>query len=183
MRFDLRGDVVALYLQADAAVEVVLHRGDQQDHDEREEQPVREERKERQPEDVETDVLVEQRIDLIEVHRMCEEQPFVPLTRHAGARDQRQYPGHGDADDARPPIDEEMPRLEQILFGPCRPTGRRDAVGHQEVYPAQHEEDGDEDQGEHDARTEHLAPDLSETKRSEPEEVGVEASDPLQGHR
>ena len=62
MRLHLRGHPLERRLQADAAVEVVRQRGDDEDDDQAREEPVEDEREERQPEHVEADVHVELRV-------------------------------------------------------------------------------------------------------------------------
>ena len=62
VRLHLRRDPLERALEPDAAVEVVRDRGDEQHDHEPGEQPVDDERQERQLEDVEADVLVELRV-------------------------------------------------------------------------------------------------------------------------
>ena len=79
VRLHLGRHPLAGRLQTDPTVEVVRHGGDDQDDHERREQPADQEAQERQLEDVETDVLVEQGVTLVEVDAVGEEQPIVPL--------------------------------------------------------------------------------------------------------
>ena len=88
----LRRDPVARRAHPDAAVEVVGDGGDDEHDEQRREQPPDEEGEERQPEHVEADVGVELRVLDPEVAGVGEEDPRVPLARHAGAGDQGEQP-------------------------------------------------------------------------------------------
>ena len=71
MQLHLGADPAVLDLEADAAVQVVRDRGDDEDDDEGREQPVDHEGQERQAEDVEADVLAELRVVHPEADRVA----------------------------------------------------------------------------------------------------------------
>ena len=97
----LRRDPLERRLQADAAVEVVEHRGDDQDHEQRRERPSRDELEERQLEHVEADVAVELRVLDPELRRMREEDPVAPLGRDAARHHDREEGRDREADATR----------------------------------------------------------------------------------
>ena len=180
VQLHLRRDPPALGLQPDPAVQVVGDRGDDQ-HDHRGgEQPVDDERQERQLEDVEADVDMELRVLDVEGHVVPEQQPLLPLARRARARDHSKEQRDRDAHQAGAPPDELAVPLDQLLLGTRRPELRRDAVGDEEVDPQQHEEDRDEHDGERDLGAEHAAPHPGLLDRLEPQVVGVEGRDAAQ---
>ena len=85
-------------LEADAAVEVVRDRGDEQHDDEPGEEPVDHELDERQVEDVEADVLVELRVLDAELDAVREQDPLPPLRRDTDPGDQGEEQRDADAD-------------------------------------------------------------------------------------
>ena len=97
----LRRDPLERRLEADAAVEVVEHRGDDQDHEQRRERPARDELEERQLEHVEADVAVELRVLDAEVGGVREQDPVAPLRRDAARHHDREERGDREADAAR----------------------------------------------------------------------------------
>jgi hypothetical protein len=158
----------------------VGHRDHDEDDQQRGEQPVDHEGQERQLEHVEPDVAVELRVLDAEVAAVGEQEPRVPLGRHAGAGDEGQHPGHDAPDPTGPLGHEVVVALEQLVLGARQPVRRGDAVRDEQVGPAEHEEDGDEDDGEDHLGPEHAPPHPALVDRVVPEEVGVEARDPPQ---
>ncbi len=87
-------------LQADPAVEVVGHAGDDQHHHEGFEEPAQQEVDERQLEDVEADVPVILGVVDTEAGVVAEQIPVVPFPVGAGPGEQGEHGTHGDPHDA-----------------------------------------------------------------------------------
>ena len=72
-----------------------------------------------------------------------------------------------------------VPR-DQLFFGSRGSVRWCTAIRDQQVHPHQHEEEGSEDEGENDFRSEHLAPYRGPVECVEPQIVGVETGDSAQ---
>jgi hypothetical protein len=161
-------------LQADATVEIVEHRGDDQHDEKRRERPARDELEEREPEHVEADVLVELRILHAEVARVGEEDPAPPLRRDAAAHHDCEEEGNAEANAARVGIDDAAITLDDLVLGPGRPREWRQAIGHDQIDVQEDEEHHREDRGRKELGLDEGSPGVREPDFLEPEIVGVE---------
>src|SRR4029079_15734098 len=104
-------------LQANAAVEVMEHRGDDQDDEQRRKYPARDELEEREPEYVEADVLVELRILHAERARVGEQDPVAPLRRNTAPHDDREEDRDPEANAPCIRVDDAAITLNDLVFG------------------------------------------------------------------
>ncbi len=167
-------------LEPDPAVQVVEHGRDDQHHQQRGEDPARRELQERQPEDVEGDVLVELRVLDAERGRVREQDPVLPLGRHTGTHDQREEQRDEHAHTARVGCDVAAVTLDDLVFGARSAIARCDAVGDDQVHEDDDEEHRGEDDRGHDLGRQQRAPGVREPDVFEPEVVGVEPGEPAQ---
>ena len=177
VQLDLGADPAVLDLEADPAVQVVRHRGDDEDDDEGREQPVDDERQEGQAEDVEADVLAELRVLHSEADRVVEEQPLLPLAGRRSAGDEAQQQGDADPDQPDPAAHDLPVALDDGLVHALRHRGRVDPVSEGQVQRRQQREPEREDEPQPDLRPQHPGEDAALAERVEPEVVRVEARD------
>jgi hypothetical protein len=161
----------------------VRHRGDDEHDHEAGEQPFADEFQERQPEHVEPDVLVELRVDPVEALVVGEEDPLLPLRRHADSRDEREEQRHPDADAHRVGPRHLLVPGDQLVLRAHGAVLGRDAIGDQQVHEHDHEEHDREDECRCDAGREQAAPRAALPERVEPQVVGVEARQATQAEQ
>ena len=178
---DLRRHLLHGGLEADPAVEVVGHRGDDEDDHDRREQPVGHELHEGQLEDVEADVAFEEGVVGPEGLLVAEEHPRLPLPGRPRPGYEGEEGGHAETDRARPGPDYLVVALDELLFRAHGPEGGGEDVGDGQVGPHDGEEQEGEDHRQADLRPQDALPDPGEADLVEPQVVGVEAGDPPQG--
>ena len=137
MGLHLRRHALPGRLHPDAAVQVVRDRRDDDDDQHGREHPVHEEPQERQREDVEADVGVEERIAHTEVDAVREEDPVLPLARRADARDQSEQQGDDDANEAGATPDQLLVALDELFLGTSGTKPGCDPVRDPEVDPTE----------------------------------------------
>jgi hypothetical protein len=134
--------------QAYPAVEVVGDGGDDEGHDERAEEPVHEEGEERQFEDVEADIPVEERVLQPERARVPEEDPVVPAGHGRQSEGHSQEKRNRSPHRPRPAGEKRLEFAQRISMWGGRAYGGRDALCDQEVRQQEHQADGREDEAE-----------------------------------
>jgi hypothetical protein len=181
---DLRGDPLQRALDPDAAVEVVGHRGHEQDDDEGGEGPLEDEAEEGQGEDVEAEVGPELRVGLpAEGNAVAKEDPGVPLRGEAAGGHDGQKRGDAEAHPAGVGADELAVPLDQLLFRPGGAEAGLEAVGDDQVAEDEEEEDDGEDGRGERLGQQQPPPHVGVTELLEPQVVGVEPGDPPQAHQ
>jgi hypothetical protein len=133
-----------------------------QDHrEQRGERPVHHEGQEREPEDVEADVLVVERVSHSEVLGVRQEQEVLPLADRARGRDERDYEREQRVEATRVGPDRAPEPSDELVFGGVEEQlGGTEAIAQEEVGP--HCEEEEEPKGEEESelglehRGEHL---------------------------
>jgi hypothetical protein len=170
-------------LETNAAVQVVPDRAHDEDDEQCGEHPTDCEAFERQPEDVEPDVLVELRILDVEVGRVGKQDPALPFGRDAAAHHDREEDGHEHAHAPCVRRDIAAIPLDDLVFGTGSAVTRRDAIRDDQVDEHHHEERSREDQRGHGLGRQELTPRLRETDVLEPQVIGVKACEPSEAQQ
>ncbi len=145
-RRDTRGDLC----RTDTAVEEVKARRHDERDDQDDEEPGDDERDEGQREYIEAEVLVKQRVDLVEGLSVREEQITVPLTGGVESGDEAHHQGDRRVDAPGVGPHNVLVAPHDLVFGVKGEVARTETVGEQQISPHDEEEDRPEGQTESD---------------------------------
>ena len=159
--------------QGDAAVQVMKDGRENQHREQHAEHPVQGEAHEGQGEDVEGHVLVEERVDAVELHAVREEFPVLPLGHGV-------QPGEKSPDRGEQRVSAAGVRAHHVLetahdvVGLESHTTGAETIRQKEVAPRESEEDGPEGHQQADLHPEQGAEHPAKAESREPPQVGPE---------
>ena len=170
-------------LDPNRTVQVVERRHQQHRHQQESEEPVDDQRQERQLEHEEADVGAELWIIDSEGSPEAEQQPGAPLRGSTHPRHQGNPQGHDEEDQALAARDHRLVALQHLVLDAQRTDRRREPVGHGQVHPRDQEEDDRRNDRQADLGRQQRRPDRAQIEVVEPQVVGPEGGDGPQGER
>ena len=182
MRAHLGSDPLTALLRTDPAHEVVPGGRDERDDHERREQPREDEPFEGQLEDVEAQILVEDRIHLMERRRMPEKEILLPLHACAASGEQSEHDRRDHDDPFHIGLQRRAIALEDLIRNREHPRGIRDLAHDPQVQQQQGGEEDAEDQAEVDPGPDRLPEDLRIAGLVEPHDLCEEGREKAERH-
>ena len=177
MDFGLRRHLPAHVLEANSAVQVVGGRHHHGDENQGSEQPVDDEERERQAEDVERHVLAKQRVIHPKWLVIDEEHPLLPLRQRRSADHEAEQGADGNSQHPAV-LPHQLAVASECTLLRRGGNGRGcQAIGNPHVDDQQHGKEHDERSGEANPRPQDLPERVRPTNGIEPQHIDVEACD------